>query len=915
MICSSQSGSPRLRASLLFGFLALFGFGWSSIVVAGDSSWAVGNGDWNESNNWTAGVPSGSGTAYIQNGGKAGISDTPPSITAISIGQGSDVGITGGFVQAGAIYAGDGTAGQSGGQVQIGFLSAGTTAGFSGTYSLNGGTLETTGTPSIGDYGTGVFNLSGGTAQFDSGLQIGLNGTGTFQQSGGTATTSGQVHVGIFNTGVLNVNDTNGPALFTSGDILYVGQNTTGQLIQSGAASAEIRAPTVYLGVNSGGVGQYSIFGNATFNVTSTDLIVGYVGSGSANINGGTINVASTFGVGYLGGTGSVVQTAGTITANGRTIVGNLLAPGSTAAYHLTGGTLNSGNYLYVGLDAAGTFTQDDGIVSATIFTVLGLDGYGAGNYTMNGGTLNAGGGDAANQWGSLIVGWNGPNYTGIVHNNTFTQNGGTVNLGFWLVVAEGYGSLGTYNLNGGVLNGGATSLRVGWSGTGVFNQTGGIVNAGNLHMGVGGGGNSGTYNLSGGSLNLSDSVYGGPSYANGTSTLNLDGGTLTVGNGLVAVNYLNIGNAAGSSGFHTTASGQTTTVNNGMSIGRAGAGVFTQNGGTLGTPNLALGVIASGNGTYQLNGGSLNLLGGAINFGAGTGAFLDQGGAIVNLAGINFGTGTGSLSVGTGQTLAVPSITDPAHTGAITVASGATLSSPSPIDIESLNLNGGIVTTSSIQMRSGLIHGNALIHGALIQAGGTISPGNSAGIVTIDGNYTLRAAGQLQIELAGTLSGTQYDQLLITGSATLDGTLQVSLLGGFAPVSGDSFDLLTTTSGVTGTFANQQLPTLAGGLVWNLSYGPNDVILSVGGVLGDYNHNNVVDAADYVVWRKGLGTTYTQNDYNIWRAHFDQFAGSGLGALASAAVPEPQAGILVLIGIVSVLTWARSPRSKLIKS
>ena len=35
----------------------------------------------------------------------------------------------------------------------------------------------------------------------------------------------------------------------------------------------------------------------------------------------------------------------------------------------------------------------------------------------------------------------------------------------------------------------------------------------------------------------------------------------------------------------------------------------------------------------------------------------------------------------------------------------------------------------------------------------------------------------------------------------------------------------------------------------------------------GDFNHNGTVDAADYVVWRNGLGTTYTQDHYNVWRS------------------------------------------------
>ena len=68
--------------------------------------------------------------------------------------------------------------------------------------------------------------------------------------------------------------------------------------------------------------------------------------------------------------------------------------------------------------------------------------------------------------------------------------------------------------------------------------------------------------------------------------------------------------------------------------------------------------------------------------------------------------------------------------------------------------------------------------------------------------------------------------------------------------------------------------------------------------VAGDYNSNGIVDTADYVVWRKGLGTKYTQNDYNVWRANFGQTApgaGNGAGAIANAAVPEPATFVLLM--------------------
>ena len=116
----------------------------------------------------------------------------------------------------------------------------------------------------------------------------------------------------------------------------------------------------------------------------------------------------------------------------------------------------------------------------------------------------------------------------------------------------------------------------------------------------------------------------------------------------------------------------------------------------------------------------------------------------------------------------------------------------------------------------------------------------------------------------------------------------------------------------LSGTFSSLQLPALAGGLVWNTSQLYTTGVLSVG-LPGDFNFNGVVDAADYVVWRKGLGTTYTQNDYNVWRAHFGQTAGSGAGALANAAVPEPS--VLMQIILVSVVLSLCRRRGALVSS
>jgi PEP-CTERM motif len=115
---------------------------------------------------------------------------------------------------------------------------------------------------------------------------------------------------------------------------------------------------------------------------------------------------------------------------------------------------------------------------------------------------------------------------------------------------------------------------------------------------------------------------------------------------------------------------------------------------------------------------------------------------------------------------------------------------------------------------------------------------------------------------------------------------------------TGQACDILDWSS-LAGRFSSINLPTLAD-LTWSISRLYTMGVISVG-LAGDHN-NGIVDAADYVVWRKGLGTTYTQTDYDVWRAHFGQTAGSGSGANASIAVPEPATFVLFLVGLLAMV-------------
>lgn len=84
----------------------------------------------------------------------------------------------------------------------------------------------------------------------------------------------------------------------------------------------------------------------------------------------------------------------------------------------------------------------------------------------------------------------------------------------------------------------------------------------------------------------------------------------------------------------------------------------------------------------------------------------------------------------------------------------------------------------------------------------------------------------------------------------------------------------------------------------------------------GDFNEDGTVDAADYVVWRQGLGTLYAQSHYDIWRAHFGASHSSGSGSMLpsaerpSAAVPEPAGVLLPILGAACGIA-RRSPRKE----
>jgi peptidoglycan hydrolase-like protein with peptidoglycan-binding domain len=86
-----------------------------------------------------------------------------------------------------------------------------------------------------------------------------------------------------------------------------------------------------------------------------------------------------------------------------------------------------------------------------------------------------------------------------------------------------------------------------------------------------------------------------------------------------------------------------------------------------------------------------------------------------------------------------------------------------------------------------------------------------------------------------------------------------------------------------------------------HIDVGPPTRLAGRANMPGDFDFNDVVDASDYVLWRKGLSTMYTAAQYNLWRASFGhvEAGGSGSGSgVDYSAVPEPAGASFLLWGM-----------------
>lgn len=199
--------------------------------------------------------------------------------------------------------------------------------------------------------------------------------------------------------------------------------------------------------------------------------------------------------------------------------------------------------------------------------------------------------------------------------------------------------------------------------------------------------------------------------------------------------------------------------------------------------------------------------------------------GTINALAGFVANLDTGRFEIRNGRDFAVGQF---GNAGSMNIGAGSKLTATTYTQTSGTTaVDGALLVAGNLALNGGVLTGGGTVSGNLLN-NGKVSPGNSPGTMVVEGNYS-QSDGTLAIELGPLL----YDQLVVTGTASLGGTLDVSLWAPsgdspYLPAPGASFDLLLAQV-ISGEFSEVNLPQV-GGIVWELLYvidaaGSTDVV------------------------------------------------------------------------------------------
>ena len=122
--------------------------------------------------------------------------------------------------------------------------------------------------------------------------------------------------------------------------------------------------------------------------------------------------------------------------------------------------------------------------------------------------------------------------------------------------------------------------------------------------------------------------------------------------------------------------------------------------------------------------------------------------------------------------------------------------------------LDGGTLTSASgiLIIKAGKIMGSGVINGTVIN-NGLLTPGFSAGSITVNGSLTNLPGASYLAEIGGYNQGSGYDFVTVTGKVTFAGNLIAHFINNYnfiaTVTNGTSFTILTSSNTLAGAFAN----------------------------------------------------------------------------------------------------------------
>lgn len=359
---------------------------------------------------------------------------------------------------------------------------------------------------------------------------------------------------------------------------------------------------------------------------------------------------------------------------------------------------------------------------------------------------------------------------------------------------------------------------------------------------------------------------------------LNASGGTIETDAGTVLTSA---GGIAGSGGLTKTGTGTLA-----LSSANTYAGATSIEAGTL--KGVAGNAFSAASAHTVASGATLDLGGfnQAVGSLAGAGAVTNSGVAAATLN--TGGDNTSTLFSGILQNGAAATTLAKSGSGMLTLSGDSSaFSGTTNVRSGILSVNGSLGGTMDV-LSDGTLQGNGAVGVTTVQAGGIIAPGNSIGVLHVNGSYTQQAGSTYQVQLDPT--STTSDLIAVNGPAMVQpGSLlsaSKSSPGTFTPNT--TYKVLNASGGVTGTY------TLAGDIAvsafLNLvdSYDANNVYLKV------VQTRDIGDAAqtpNQTSTAGGLGGTPLENPVlnspsdAAARDAFDQLSGAGHASVKGAMI------------------------------